>query len=1102
MGLILELWKKKRSVKEMLQWVTALTPLELQQYLSGMTTQNLNKSCNDLMKKAQKLGKNKKKEELESLKQNLFHLPGSSAPITRETLTPKSKKIAELKDENRGLKRSVSKMLSFSESLMDEHDALIDDQAALENEYSSTVEHMRSITNNIAGVAANCKNERDAFEQDLKVLQEQFNEQSERLNEIQEKLASYTPRNVNKRQKRAHSKINDLKNKISELEVEKQSISDELSDVRGKCEQAESENEQLKQQKIGLQKKVSHIKKQKNTQANEIDLLKEHNPANILKLESCAKELKEKNKELEQLTCLLEDDTISTFEDGKYVDEVREVIMELLAMNVSMSKVNDVIRTVLKKLAGKSLSRLPSKAVHSRLLVEAKHLADVQLGRAMLEEADPSKVVGNTLHGDGTTIFHRHYQDFEITTPSCQTYSMGLLELGKSDTEAIMDSFKYRVQEIAQALSSGENVLLEDKVAELVTSIKSTMSDQGPTNATFNEQLAELRKEFLPKVVEKWEELSEESKNSLEEMGNFYCKLHLLVNLGEEANKALKLFEHAATEGRNPLAFLSSNESGSCRLTRTACEAFHPRGSQTAGVSEYFDVHLSENGVESKLVEFIGNRFNIIFYNSAAVFYHKSHIQDFLFKWPAPNRLLQLVAKDIVEPVYLAGVRALGILDKIVTGPFFRLTENAKSVLDLNPHLKRMQECLEQWSTDASPLLEGATLFDEEVVPIHRDELFDSLFQEQSVQLETLTQEALEIIFNSWIILFERQAQDQLPGGKYASPSSEQLEQAANVPATNMASERDFGVFDLLLHLKPAARLISHEALVMWTNNKTIAWLNSLSPEEKEKCMADARANTGAILDRYKERKEKIFQQRKEKLLEKQRAKEEAERKLRQQRLNLVNGVTEMGGPWKSEKEIKDGLTRFSSEKERQKALVTQLQFQKVVLQAKAPTKEHFQQGKTVAGKRVLFTAEQLVKHLMEVLELNKFEETESENEGGLTYRSSDDRAKNLSDEKAKLAKKLRDARQKVLVTRSKKMLPKIRENPLLLVGKRVMHNCIEDGSEQAEWFNATVLRLAEDVTAGVDPEYIIKYDIDEDDDEWTMPLIKDLDKGDLILLN
>ena len=43
----------------------------------------------------------------------------------------------------------------------------------------------------------------------MKVLQEQFNEQSEKLNMIQEKLLSYTPRNINKRQKRAQSNIRD-----------------------------------------------------------------------------------------------------------------------------------------------------------------------------------------------------------------------------------------------------------------------------------------------------------------------------------------------------------------------------------------------------------------------------------------------------------------------------------------------------------------------------------------------------------------------------------------------------------------------------------------------------------------------------------------------------------------------------------------------------------------------------------------------------------------------------------------------------------------------------------------------------------------------------
>ena len=57
-------------------------------------------------------------------------------------------------------------------------------------------------------------------------------------------------------------------------------------------------------------------------------------------------------------------------------------------------------------------------------------------------------------------------------------------------------------------------------------------------------------------------------------------------------------------------------------------------------------------------------------------------------------------------------------------------------------------------------------MFDEQVVPIRQDEMYESLFKEQSVQLETLTQEALDIILNSWIILFERLAQDQLPGGK------------------------------------------------------------------------------------------------------------------------------------------------------------------------------------------------------------------------------------------------------------------------------------------------------------------------------------------------
>ena len=159
-----------------------------------------------------------------------------------------------------------------------------------------------------------------------------------------------------------------------------------------------------------------YLHKHKSMQAKELDLLKGHNAAIILKLESSAWELKEKNKELEQLPCLLEDETITTFENGKYIDEVREVIMDLFAKNVFMSKVNEEIPTVLQKLGGKSISRLPSKAVHLHLLIEANRCparkSNVKSGWS---------ISGNWkyLHGDGTTKYHIHYQDFEVTTPYC-----------------------------------------------------------------------------------------------------------------------------------------------------------------------------------------------------------------------------------------------------------------------------------------------------------------------------------------------------------------------------------------------------------------------------------------------------------------------------------------------------------------------------------------------------------------------------------------------------------------------------------------------------------------------------------------------------------
>ena len=89
--------------------------------------------------------------------------------------------------------------------------------------------------------------------------------------------------------------------------------------------------------------------------------------------------------ELNQLVNILNDDEIVTFENGRYCNGVRETIKELLSLNVSMNKVNEVIHTVIHKLTKKSVGRLPSNAVKSRLLLKARHLAHVQVAEVILE---------------------------------------------------------------------------------------------------------------------------------------------------------------------------------------------------------------------------------------------------------------------------------------------------------------------------------------------------------------------------------------------------------------------------------------------------------------------------------------------------------------------------------------------------------------------------------------------------------------------------------------------------------------------------------------------------------------------------------------------
>ncbi|CAH1242603.1 Hypp6877 [Branchiostoma lanceolatum] len=385
------------------------------------------------------------------------------------------------------------------------------------------------------------------------------------------------------------------------------------------------------------------------------------------------------------------------------------------------------------------------------------------------------------------------------------------------------------------------------------------MSDRGATNPLFNSHLNALRSDLLPVVHQNWDTLADNVKDGMTDMCNYFCKMHLLVNFAPEANSTLKLFEDAVAEGSNPNAFTKQGESGAARLIRTACTAFTDHGSEKSGAPHYFNSHLSHHHGEDTncMVTFRGNRFNILFNNAAAVYHHHKQIISFVASWPNPNGLLKAVKADAAQKVYLAGVRALGIVDKTITGPFFRLLGIENGVLKMNTHLHQMQLGLERWSKDASTLLGGEPLFSETLVKRNKDVLFQSLFApSEDDELDVLTQQALEVVCASMLILLERQAEEQLPGGKFWQPTEAEKQKSHHVPTTNVVSERDFAVLDNLLRAKPYASSTACEAYIMWLNNQTSTWLHNLNADEKERIMDYARTHAASAREKFKEKKQ------------------------------------------------------------------------------------------------------------------------------------------------------------------------------------------------------------------------------------------------------
>ena len=72
--------------------------------------------------------------------------------------------------------------------------------------------------------------------------------------------------------------------------------------------------------------------------------------------------------------------------------------------------------------------------------------------------------------------------------------------------------------------------------------------------------------------------------------------------------------------------------------------------------------------------QFLG--FNILFKNAAGVYYLFDHLVGFFDNIELENRLLVAVHWDLKVLAYKVGCRALGLIEKLVTGPLLGIRKN------------------------------------------------------------------------------------------------------------------------------------------------------------------------------------------------------------------------------------------------------------------------------------------------------------------------------------------------------------------------------------------------------------------------------------------
>ena len=194
------------------------------------------------------------------------------------------------------------------------------------------------------------------------------------------------------------------------------------------------------------------------------------------------------------------------------------------------------------------------------------------------------------------------------------------------------------------------------------------------------------------------------------ELNSLRCSMHPLDGMAIECEKVVMSFE--ATNNINDYPFKHRGETNTKATVRCTAKLFHdPQFNCRQPLVQYLKTKcgtITGETVNRSVVyhRMKGSRFHIYFLNSGLWYHYHTSIQEFFATASTPgNAVQQSIANAIKIDAFVVTTRALGIIGKVVTGPWMRLVGQDRNIFELNKYYAEAQQKLQSWAQDADQLL-------------------------------------------------------------------------------------------------------------------------------------------------------------------------------------------------------------------------------------------------------------------------------------------------------------------------------------------------------------------------------------------------------------